>query len=233
MADKPRVKAPKRRDAAKPEGADRRKVLVIAGIAALALALIAGGFVLLGSGGSGGSNADDVRAALTDAGCTLEVKPAVVNVSDHSDFPDSSATSASWNTDPPTSGPHFGVTIIYGSYDEPIEVGRVLHNLEHGAVYILYGDDVPEATVAQLQTFYDSRKNGTILAPYPKLGNQIALGAWLAEGLPEASSDRGSGVLAKCTEFDEAAFDAFFDAFQFKGPESSFIGPSDMRPGDN
>jgi hypothetical protein len=40
-------------------------------------------------------------------------------------------------------------------------------------------------------------------------------------------------VLAKCTQFDEAAFDAFFAAFQFKGPESFLIRPSNMRPGDN
>jgi hypothetical protein len=233
MADKPRVKAPKKREAAKPDGADRRKTLVIAAVAALALVAVAGGFVLLGGGGGGSSSADDVRAALSAAGCTLDVKPAVVNVSDHSDFPDPGATDRGWNTDPPTSGPHYGVTLIYDSYDEPIEIGRVLHNLEHGAVYILYGDDVPEGTVAQLESFYGGRENGTILAPYAKLGDQIALGAWLADGLPEASSDRGSGVLAKCTEFDQAAFDTFFDAFQFKGPESAFIGPSDMRPGDN
>lgn len=233
MADKPRVKAPKKRDPAKPESADRRKALVIAGVAALVLVAAVGGFFLLGSGGASGANADDVKAALSAAGCTLDVKPAVLNASDHSDFPSPSARSPKWNTDPPTSGPHYGVTLIYGAYDEPVEIGRIVHNLEHGAVYILYGDDVPEATVAQLKTFYEAHRSGTILAPYPKLGKQIALGAWLADGLPEASSERGSGVLAKCTSFDEAAFSTFFDAFQFKGPESAFIGPSDMRPGDN
>jgi hypothetical protein len=234
MADKPRVKAPKKRVPAKSEGADRRKAGVIAGVAALLLVAVVGAFFLLGSGGgSGGVNADEVKAALAAADCTLEVKPAVPNASNHSDFPDPSATSPRWNTDPPTSGPHYGVTLIYGNYDEPIEIGRLVHNLEHGGVYILYGDEVPEATIAQLESFYDAHQNGTVLAPYEKLGNQIALGAWLADGLPEASSDRGSGVLAKCTNFDEAAFAAFFDAFQFKGPESAFIGPSDMRPGDN
>ncbi len=233
MADKPRVKAPKKRDAVKPAGADRRRAAVIAGIAALALVAVAGAFFLLGSGGGGSTNTDDVKAALSAADCTLEVKPAVPNASNHADFPDPSATSPAWNTDPPTSGPHYGITLIYGSYDDPIEIGRVVHNLEHGGVYILYGDEVPAATVAQLESFYDAHENGTVLAPYAKLGDRIALGAWLAEGLPEASSDRGSGLLAKCTKFDQAAFTAFFDAFQFKGPESAFIGPSDMRPGDN
>ena len=233
MAEKPRVKAPKKRGATKSdEGRDKRPLLVLGAIALTAV-VVAGGFFLLGSGGGSGSSSDDARAALTSAGCNLEVKAAALNSSDHSDSPDPDKTSAKWNTDPPTSGPHYGVTLIYGSYTEPVQLSRVLHNLEHGAVYVLYGDDVPDSTVAQLQTFYNAHKNGTILAPYPKLGDKIAMGAWLADGLPEASSDRGSGVLATCTKFDEAAFDAYFDAFQFKGPESAFIGPSDMRPGQN
>jgi hypothetical protein len=232
MADKPRVKAPQKRAAKSSEGRDRRTLLVLAGVVGIVLVL-GGGFFLLSGGSGSASNSDDARAALTAAGCTLEVKPAVLNASDHGDFPDPEATSPRWNTDPPTSGPHYGVTVIYGAYPEPVNIGQLIHNLEHGGVYILYGEDVPESTVAQLQTFYNKHKNGTILAPYEKLGDGIALGAWYADGLPEASSDRGSGVLAKCAAFDEAAFEAFFDAFQFKGPESAFIGPSDMRPGQN
>ena len=232
MAEKPRVKAPKKRATPKSdERGDRRRLLLLVAGSAVVLVAVAGGFFLLGAGG--GTSADDARDALAAADCTFEVKPAVVNVSDHSDFPDPDGSSKKWNTDPPTSGPHYGVTLIYGSYTDPPQLGRIVHNLEHGAIFILYGDEVPEATVAELQAFYDEHKNGTILAPYPKLGDQIALGAWLVDGLPEASSDRGSGVLAKCSSFDEAAFKAFFDAFQFKGPESAFFRPSDMQPGQN
>jgi hypothetical protein len=233
MADKPRVKAPRQRKTAGPDDASRgRLLLVVAGAAALAVLVVALVFVVA-SGGGGGASPEAARTALADAGCTFEVKPAVANVSDHSDFAEPGGTSEEWNTDPPTSGPHYGETLIYGAYTEPVEIGRVLHNLEHGAAYILYGDGVSDATVAQLQAFYDEHENGTVLAPYPKLGSQIALGAWLVEGLPEASSSRGSGVLAKCPGFDEAAYAAFFDAFQFKGPESSIIPPSSMQPGDN
>ncbi len=233
MAEKPKVKAPqKRATPSKGSGGDQRRLLIIGGVVAVLVVLVAGGFVLLGSG-SGGASAEDVRATLEAADCTMTVKPAVANVSDHSDFPDPDGTSDKWNTDPPTSGPHYGETLIYGAYTDPPQIGRVLHNLEHGAVYILYGDEVPESTVAELQGFYDEHKNGTILAPYPKLGDKIALGAWYAAGLPEASSDRGSGILAECTAFDQDAFAAFFDAFQFKGPESELFRPSDMAPGQN
>ena len=206
-------------------GIDRRLLLVVAVGVAAAIAAIAAVFVLSGGGGP------DVRAALTEAGCTLTVKPAVLNVGDHSDFPDPDARSPKWNTDPPTSGPHYGETIIYGSYSQPLQIGRLVHNLEHGAAFILYGDEVPEATVERLRSFYNDNERGTILAPYPSLGDQIALGAWVGRGLDEAKSDHGSGVLATCPAFDEKAFDAFLSAFQFQGPEP--FPPDSLLPGRN
>ena len=233
MAHKPRVKAPKQRSAqrrAEDEAKKRRLYMLGAGTLVAALAVV-GAVALLGLGG-GEASVSDVRADLRAAGCTMRVVEAVPNVSNHSDFPDPEARSPDWNTDPPTTGPHYGQTLQYGSYTEPIDIGRALHNLEHGAAYILYGNDVPDATVAELQEFYADHANGTILAPYARLGDQIALGAWVVPGLPEASNDRGSGVLAKCTRFDDQAFSAFFDAFQFNGPESPLFRPSDMRPGE-
>jgi len=231
MAKKPRVQAPKQRSgAASPD--DRRTQRIVAAVGGLFAVLVVGG-ILFFAFGSGAEAADieAVRADLDAAGCTLTTKPAVENVSDHSDFPDPGATSPKWNTDPPTSGPHYGQPLIYGAYTDPVEIGRVVHNLEHGAVYILYGDEVSEATVSQLKMFYDDHTDGTILAPYPKLGDEVALGVWLAKGLPEAASDRGTGVLATCTTFDEKAFSTFFTSLQFKGPESGIFGPSNMRPG--
>lgn len=233
MADKPRVKAPKQRSTQRraEDEAKRRRLLMLGGGALTVLVAIVGIVALLGLGGGEPSPAG-VRADLEAAGCTMIVREAVANVSNHSDFPDPEATSSDWNTDPPTSGPHFGQTLIFGSYTEPVDIGRVLHNLEHGGVYILYGDKVPDSTITQLQAFYDDHATGTILAPYAKLGNQIALGAWVVPGLAEASSGRGSGVLAKCKRFDENAFASFLDAFQFKGPESPLLRPWDLAPGN-
>ena len=130
-------------------------------------------------------------------------------------------TSEDWNTDPPTSGPHFGFdnnqslgTVIWGAYDEPLQPARVVHNLEHGGVFIFYGDKVRPAVVAELREFYDRHQNGTILAPYPKLGDRIGLGAWVFN-----AEDDEKAYLARLKKFDEDAFSTFFQAFQFKGPE--------------
>lgn len=98
-----------------------------------------------------------------------------------------------------------------------------MHNLEHGAVFIQYGRDVPEETVSELQGFYDGHQAGTLLAPLPRLGDEIALGAWTFTG------GKGTAYLATCTSYDEAAFAAFFDAFQFHGPER--FDRASMLPG--
>ena len=59
------------------------------------------------------------------------------------------------------------------------------------------------------------------------LGMMIALGAW---AVPDPSKpDEGTAYLAKCTEFDEAAFSAFFSAYQFQGPER--FPPDSLLPG--
>jgi hypothetical protein len=233
MAQKPRVKAPKQRSSQRRAEveAKKRRLYMLGGGTLVAILAIVGVVALLGIGG-GDASAADVRADLRDAGCTMKVVKAVPNLSNHSDFPDPEARSPKWNTDPPTTGPHYGQTLQYNLYTEPIDIARLVHNLEHGGAYVLYGNKVPQATVSQLQQFYAEHETGTILAPYARLGKQIALGAWVLPGLPEASSDRGSGVLAKCSKFDEAAFSSFFDAFQFKGPESPIISPSQMRRGD-
>ena len=84
----------------------------------------------------------------------------------------------------------------------------------------------PQTTIDELRTFYDSHQNGTLLAPLPSLGDKIALGVWTTSS---GSSDSGTAHLAKCTAFDENAFAAFFDAYQFKGPER--FPPSSLAPG--
>lgn len=179
------------------------------GVALLAVAAVALAFTL--GGGSGGS---DARAALETAGCTLSATPALPGV--HS-ITTPSGTSPTWNTVPPTSGPHYQTPVVYGIYDQPVNQAQLVHNLEHGAVEIQYGKDVPPATVLELRTFAQAHPRGTVLAPYPVLGDRVALGAWVVH---DPSKPReGTAYLAKCSAFDDKAFSAFLDAYQFQGPE--------------
>jgi hypothetical protein len=221
MPPKPRSQGKRKPPPSK--GDDRRNLLFlgIGGAAVLAIAAVALAFTLGGGDGGGGG---DARGALEQAGCTLSATPSLAGV--HS-ITTPSGTSPKWDTVPPTSGPHYEVPVVYGIYDEPVYQAQLVHNLEHGAVAVQYGSDVPQATIDELKRFAQDHPRGTVLAPYPSLGDKIALGAWV---VPDPSKpDEGTAYLAKCTEFDETAFAAFFDAYQFQGPER--FPPDSLLPG--
>ena len=213
MAEKPRVKAPKQRATTVFDDPGRTRKLLLVGGTLAALVVVA---VLYAAVGRGGGGADDasVRADLEAVGCTLKTVKALPGR--HS-ISDPGGTSDKWNTDPPTNGPHYGQAAIFGIYQDELEAARVIHNLEHGGIFIQYGKDVPRATIEELKTFYDGHQKGTLLAPLPSLGSKVALGVWTTPS-PSSTND-GTAHVAKCTTFDEKAYAAFFDAYQFKGPE--------------
>ena len=216
MPPTPRSQGPKKASVKVPaQGGDssHRRLLVIAGAAGLLLVSVGLGYVIFGGGSSSASS--DGTSALEAAGCTVQRVKALKS-NDHTVMI-ASGTSKKWNTSPPTSGPHYAQQAVWGSYTEPLQQAQVVHNLEHGGIYIQYGKDVPLATIDQLKGFYDSHQNGTLLAPLPSLGSKIALGAWTTSS--PSKPDTGTAYLAKCTTFDEAAYAAFFKAYQFKGPE--------------
>jgi hypothetical protein len=221
MPPKPRSQGT-RKPPAKSDNRRNLLLLGIGGLALLAIAAVALAFTL--GGGSSGDGGGDARAALEQAGCTLSATPSLEGV--HS-ITTPSGTSPKWNTVPPTSGPHYEIPVVYGIYDEPVYQAQLVHNLEHGAIAVQYGKDVPQATIDELKGFAQSHTRGTVLAPYPALGDKIALGAWV---VPDPSKPgEGTAYLAKCTEFDETAFAAFFDAYQFQGPER--FPPDSLLPG--
>lgn len=221
MPDKPRVKAPKQRAGSSNETDSRRRVLVVgAAIAGVALGFVVVAALLGVVGGGGGTDQEALETQFEAAGCTFETVPALEGA--HS-VREPGGTSDKWNTDPPTNGPHYGIAAIFGSYDDEVETARLVHNLEHGGIFILYGEDVPDKTVDELRDFYDSHKTGTVMAPLNRLGDKFALGAWVVDG------DTDNGFLAKCTEFDDDAVSSFVRSLQYRGPER--FDPGDLQPG--
>lgn len=214
MADKPRVKAPKHRTTASPDESSRTRMLLLSGAILGALAIAAILFAVVGGGG-GGPDEEAVRTDLEAAGCTLESFPGVSRA--HTGDP--TARSKAWNSFPPTSGPHYVTPAVYGFYDEPVELARILHGLEHGGVYLLYGSKAPADTPVRLRDIYDRDPRGLVVAPLPELGTTIALGAWTSKN--PGSEEIGAGQLAKCTQVDKKAFDAFIDEFRGRGPEGA------------
>ncbi len=175
----------------------------------LLYALGASGFVILGivaaafafSGGSDNSGSTDAVAALREAGCTYSNPK-----SQGRDHTEALPPNFKPNSTPRSSGPHSNQTIIYGSYTETVPELNAVHNLEHGAVIIWYGPDVPQSTINQINDFYNEEPNGLIVSMHPQLGDEIALVAWTH--------------VARCPRFDGDVAQQFVDSFGFRGPES-------------
>jgi hypothetical protein len=195
------VQAPKRRTGTPTTGAERRRQWLIlyafGGSGILALAIVIGVLVL--TRGSGAANASTAKSAMVGAGCTFNHYKAQprnhvpLNYKYH------------WNSFPATSGPHYAQWVLWGMYPEPVRQIQQIHNLEHGGIVIQYGSKVPRSDVEKISSFYRSDDNAMLVAPFPKLGNKIAVEAWT--------------YLATCTHFDDKAFTKFRDAFRYHGPE--------------
>lgn len=200
--------------------AGRRTLLLLLAGGGLVVLVAVLGILLLSGGGSAKADAPKLLEA---AGCSFKTVKALKG--EHSVLT-AGGTSKLWNTSPPTNGPHYETAALWGAYTAPLQPAQVVHNLEHGGIFVEYGKDVPASSVQELQGFYDKHRDGTLLAPLPSLGAKIALGVWVT---PSASSDTGVAHLAECTRFDEKAYAAFFDAYQFQGPER--FPPSSLTPG--
>jgi hypothetical protein len=112
MADKPRVKAPKQRTSTSSESSSRRRAWTIgAAIAGVALGFVVVAALLGLVGGGGGTDTEGLRAKFDAAGCTFQSVQALEGV--HS-VTQPGGTSDKWNTEPPTSGPHYGIAAIFG-----------------------------------------------------------------------------------------------------------------------
>ena len=183
-------------------------VLVVVGIAV-------GGYLAFGKSSSTSSakgTSSQLAAAMAAAGCTLHTYPSAGR--GHITTLDPNPP-IKYNSFPPTSGKHYYVPAVWGSYDAPVSEYQAIHNLEHGGIVIQYGKGVSEDTVSQVGDFYQSDPVGLLVAPLPKLGNKVALTAWTH--------------LALCPGFDEKAFKAFRDAYRYQGPEK--FPPNALQPG--
>jgi len=86
-----------------------------------------------------------------------------------------------YNSDPPTSGPHFSSLPRPGVHTEPVDKRLQVHFLEDGGVIVQYRCAGPEACPeleSQLRRIVERYPDKVLLAPYPTMDRQIALTAW-------------------------------------------------------
>ena len=79
---------------------------------------------------------------------------------------------------PPTGGEHFPVPATCGFYEsDPPPDELLVHDLEHGAVWIAYDPDLDAAQKSALSTLVAQQAKVTA-TPYPDLGSPLVVTAW-------------------------------------------------------
>lgn len=112
-----------------------------------------------------------------------------------------------YNSNPPTSGWHYPRPAEWGVYKEELADETVIHNLEHGGIWIAYKPDISEEIQAKLEKFSEIYGRKIIVAPRAKNDTDIALAAWTRLDTFSAS------------EYSDERVDKFIKAFRNKGPE--------------
>lgn len=109
-----------------------------------------------------------------------------------------------YNSNPPTSGPHYGSVAPWGVSDETIEPEVLVHNLEHGGIVINY-KGLPEEDADALAELVESYGDGVILQPNETIDKPIALAAWRN--------------LRTCDRYHPVVVESFVSQLCGKGPE--------------
>jgi hypothetical protein len=78
---------------------------------------------------------------------------------------------------PPVGGVHSAAWQNCGIYDQPVRNENAVHSLEHGAVWITYRPDLPQATIEVLRNLVRGHTH-VLLSPYPDLPKPVVASAW-------------------------------------------------------
>lgn len=118
-------------------------------------------------------------------------------------------TITSYNSNPPTSGPHYSSPAPVKFYDTELSDEQVVHNLEHGHIWIAYKPDLPKEIIGALRKFSGG---SVIVTPRSKNDADIALVAW--GRLDKFNVEESGGGI------DRQRIKDFIYRYQNRGPEN-------------
>ncbi|GII86865.1 membrane protein [Sphaerisporangium siamense] len=134
-----------------------RRTAVVAGSAA-AVGVVAATVVVLVTG-------ERAKGALT------EVRTLTIPAGKHT------TATVTYPHSPPAGGDHDPRWLNCGVYPEPVRDENAVHAQEHGAVWVTYRPDLPQADVARLRALVRTQPYA-ILSPYQGLTSPVTASAW-------------------------------------------------------
>lgn len=112
---------------------------------------------------------------------------------------------AAYNSNPPTSGWHDSSPAAWGFYTNEIADEILVHNLEHGGIWISYRDPNDQEVIDKLSELIRRFPSKVIVTLRPKNDSRIAVAAWTR--------------LLKLDQYDENQILDFIKAYRNRGPE--------------
>lgn len=110
------------------------------------------------------------------------------------------------NSNPPSGGWHYGLTAKKKFYDEPVADEYIIHNLEHGDVWLTYHPRISDEAKSKLKQFAFSK---IIITPREANDTDIALVAW----------ERVDKFNLENRAVPESRISDFIKRYRNKGPE--------------
>ncbi len=116
------------------------------------------------------------------------------------------AAHPAYNSNPPTSGWHYIDPAPWGIYDSQVPDEVLVHNLEHGGIWLSYQDIANQDIINQLKDIASKYPSHIIVEPRPQDDSPIAVAAW--------------GQLMKMDTVDADVIYAFIRRYRKNGPEN-------------
>lgn len=146
--------------------------ILLIGLVAYALFFTGGSGPSAGGSGSLGDLADSGNQSIID---DVETIPSSGN---------QHVSNPSYESLPPTGGPHTGATVGAGFYEQTPSLGALVHTLEHGAVVVYYDDsrmsEAAEQDLKEWASTYTGTWASVVVVPHPEENPEHAyvLTAW-------------------------------------------------------
>ncbi len=187
--------------------AQRNRTMTVAAVIAVAVVIV--GWLAWGSlrtvyrGVRGQTGAAPQPA---QSGQPARPRPQIVTVKDQGrDHVTPGQPHPAYNSNPPASGWHYGTTSAWGFHTEVLQDELVIHNLEHGGIWITYKDENDSAVVDPLVALAREFPRKLIISHRPANDSRIAVVAW--------------DHVMKLDAYDRDAIVDFYNRFKNKGPE--------------
>ena len=127
-----------------------------------------------------------------------------------------------YNSNPPTSGNHWPSPADWGFYNTPLADEQLVHNLEHGGIWVSYKDADDQTKTKLLKLIAQKYPQAVIISPRELNDAKIAVASW--------------GRLMKLETFDETKINEFIKANINNSPEKlaslDSETPSEIKTGN-